>query len=868
MKKNISSIVSILFFIGILVVIYLSQMPRWVSNDDQPLSEFSTKRALIHIKKISQKPHFIGSENHKQVANYLQNELTKLGLETSFQEGYTLTDWGNLTKSKNILARIKGTNNTKALVLLSHYDSAPHSASHGASDDASGVATILEGVRAFLHNKTPHKNDIIILFTDAEELGLNGAALFVTKHQWAKEVDLVLNFEARGTSGPSYMLMETNNGNAAMVQNFATAKPSHIVSNSLMYSIYKMLPNDTDLTVFREQGNIQGFNFAFIDGHYNYHTAQDDIQHLDINSLAHQGSYLMPLLNYFSNTNLKTIQSTQDYVYFSIPFAFISYPFSWVVPMVIIAFALFLFFMILGMVKKIIRIQKVLEGLLPLLGSLLFAGLITFFGWKYLLEFYPQYNDLLNGFTYNGHSYITMIVLLSLSICFGFYLLFAPDKITANHYVAPIFFWLLINAGIAYGLQGAGFLIIPVYFAIFLFGFYILTQRYYPLLNLLFSIPALIIIAPFIQMFPIGLGLKLLFGSAILTVLCFGLLLPTLGNFVRKGSWSILFLLLSFGYFLKANSYSDYEKGKAKSNSLVYLYDADVNAAQWLTYDKNLDSWTKYYLGENPKKPKGLDAIPLFSKYDSQFTYGAEAPVKILPQPSIDILTDSIVDSQRYMKIRVTPNRKVNRYDIFANEKMSIYNIKANGAHLMYKKNKIYKRDGKKLLSYYVVDNEPLVLEFNINTRTVFDMTLLESSFDLIENPMFIMKKRADWMMPTPFVLNDAVAIKKAIKQTSKVILSPIIAAEPTVIRIEKTSVIPRVVPKIVVTPRKISTDTTIVAKRKLVPSPHIVTETKTVSAAKTLPKKPKRKARVKLQLIDAPIDKSRERIIEEKDTE
>jgi hypothetical protein len=43
-----------------------------------------------------------------------------------------------------------------------------------------------------------------------EELGLNGAALFVTQHQWAKEMGLVLNFEARGSSGPSYMLMETN----------------------------------------------------------------------------------------------------------------------------------------------------------------------------------------------------------------------------------------------------------------------------------------------------------------------------------------------------------------------------------------------------------------------------------------------------------------------------------------------------------------------------------------------------------------------------------------------------------------------------------------------------------------------------------
>src|SRR5690606_39288806 len=60
-------------------------------------------------------------------------------------------------------------------------------------------------------------------------------------------------FEARGTSGPSYMLMEVNDGNSEMVKGFAKANPRYPVSNSLMYSIYKTLPNDTDLTVFRER---------------------------------------------------------------------------------------------------------------------------------------------------------------------------------------------------------------------------------------------------------------------------------------------------------------------------------------------------------------------------------------------------------------------------------------------------------------------------------------------------------------------------------------------------------------------------------------------------------------------------------------
>jgi Zn-dependent M28 family amino/carboxypeptidase len=51
----------------------------------------------------------------------------------------------------------------------------------------------------FIYDKKKIKNDIIILFSDAEELGLN-AALFVTQHKWAKDIGLVLNFEARGSS--------------------------------------------------------------------------------------------------------------------------------------------------------------------------------------------------------------------------------------------------------------------------------------------------------------------------------------------------------------------------------------------------------------------------------------------------------------------------------------------------------------------------------------------------------------------------------------------------------------------------------------------------------------------------------------------
>ena len=785
MKKNPTSILAFLGILAILAIIYATMMPQWVSKKEDALAEFSTERALNQIKIIAQKPHYVGSTNHELVANYLKLELNRIGLETSIQEGFTLNDRGLLVKSKNILARIKGTDNSKALLLLSHYDSAPHSFSKGASDDASGVATILEGVRAFLYGRQPHKNDIIILFSDAEELGLNGAALFVNQHPWAKDVGLVLNFEARGSAGPSYMLMETNKGNQALVKEFSKAKVKYPVSNSLMYSIYKMLPNDTDLTVFREQGNIQGFNFAFIDGHYNYHTQQDDVQHLNKTTLTHQGSYLMPLLKYFSNVDLNTTEITEDNVYFNVPFGFINYPFTWVFPMTLIALGLLVLFIFIGKVKLLISFREMFRGFVPLLGSLLISGLVTFLGWNILLEVYPQYSDLLNGFTYNGHAYIGAFVTLSIAICFAFYHHFSDAKITMNHYVAPLVLWIIINAFLANSLAGAGFLIIPVYFGIFLFAIFVITQHYSVGLNLLFSIPALAIIAPFIVMFPIGLGLKILYGSAVLTVLLFGLLLPVFGVFARKGIWTLLFFLISIGFFVYAGIHSGYEAGKAKSNSLLYVYNADTDVAVWTSYDTNLDDWTKSYLGETNQKAVGLNSLPISSKYNTVFTYSAIAPKVDLHKPTVTFIKDSVIGSNRHLKIQITPNRKVNRYDIYAHPKMTFYNFKANGVSASGQKGNQLIRDDQKILCYYVVANQPLVLEFYIPKTSVFDMDLIESSFDLMTNPLLNVKPRQDWMMPTPFVLNDAVLIQQKISKQTRILNSaivPTIAKDSTAI--------------------------------------------------------------------------------------
>jgi len=768
MKKNYRFLLSALLVAGMIYGVFYALMPQWISENEMPLKEFSTKRALKHVEAMAKQPHYIGSENHKTVANNLEKELQNLGLETATQEGYSLTEWGNLSKSKNILARIKGSGNGKALLLLSHYDSAPHSSSLGASDDASGIATILETVRAFLANKTANKNDIVILFSDGEELGLNGAALFVTEHPWAKDIGLALNLEARGSAGPSYMLMETNQGNAKMVKEFTEANPSYPVSNSLMYSIYKMLPNDTDLTVFREEGKIQGFNFAFIDDHFNYHTQQDDLQHLSLTTLEHQGTYLVPLLNYFANADLSSLNSSEDYVYFNTPFAFVSYPFSWNFILVIVATLLFIFFVFIGIGKRALSPREILRGFSPLFASLLVSGAVAFLGWKAINEFYPQYKDILHGFTYNGHSYIGFFVFLSLAISFAFYKKFYFENQAMSFAVAPIFLWILINLALAFFLPGAGFFIIPVFCSILMLGAFVITQRNNWVLNLILSIPAFVIFAPFITTFPIGLGLKLLAGSAALTVLLFTLLLPVFGYYPKKGNWALLMVLIAFGFLIKAHIDSGYEAGKAKQNSLLYVFDNDTNKALWVTYDKNLDAWTKTYLGKNPGNAEELDAYNLFSKYNSKFTHATNAPAKDLAGPTIQFVKDAVIGNQRYLTIKITPNRKVNRYDIFAHENLTFHNLRTNGVKHINQEGSAFKRNGRKLLSYYVTDNEPLEMQFSVDSKAVLDMELMESSFDLLSNKMFNVAKRENWMMPTPFVLNDAVVLKQKIKSNFK----------------------------------------------------------------------------------------------------
>jgi hypothetical protein len=288
-----------LVLVALLVFAFAS--PPAVVPATAPPDVFSAERAMEDVRGLTSTglPHPAGAwdrvertpseiADHARAQAYVRDRLIALGMKPEIQRSQAC---GRLKcgKVENVVARIEGTEPGPAVMLAAHYDSTPFGP--GAADDGAGVATILETVRA-LRAGPPLRRTLIVLIDDGEEMGLLGAAAFVSDHPWAKDVGAVLNFEARGTAGQTAMF-ETSNGNAELVRLFAGAVDRPVAS-SVIYTAYKRLPNDTDLSVLKQAG-MQGLNFAFADRVFDYHTANDTAAELDPRSLQHMGDQALPV---------------------------------------------------------------------------------------------------------------------------------------------------------------------------------------------------------------------------------------------------------------------------------------------------------------------------------------------------------------------------------------------------------------------------------------------------------------------------------------------------------------------------------------------------------------------------------------------
>jgi hypothetical protein len=304
--------------------------------------EFSAARAEAVLARVlgPEKPHPVSTEENARVRARIVQELVRLGLHPIIHHAFAChpprPDGLLICATVNdIIAQvIPGAG--KAVLLLAHYDSVP--AGPGAADDESGVATVIETARALIA-RGQARHPVLAVLTDGEEADLLGAAAFLNDPALKARVGAVVNVEARGNRGPS-LLFQTSPGDGPLIDLYAK-NTSRYATSSLYDEIYRFLPNDTDLTLFIADG-FPSFNFAYVGGVFDYHTANDTRANLDPASLQQQGDNMLGTAAALDQTDFAGLRGTND-IYLDILGRWLPrVPESWALPLAIAAFVLLL----------------------------------------------------------------------------------------------------------------------------------------------------------------------------------------------------------------------------------------------------------------------------------------------------------------------------------------------------------------------------------------------------------------------------------------------------------------------------------------------------------------------------------------------
>jgi hypothetical protein len=379
------------------VVAVLAVTPSAPRAADAPATEFSADRAFTHVERIGRQEHPAGSAAAAQVRKYLVQTLAGLRLDPQVRAGIggtsELGGQYGMADTRNVVVRIPGTAPTGTLILMAHYDSVQ--VSHGGNDDGAGVSTLLEIARALTAGPAP-ANDVVLLFTDAEEACLCGAESFVTNDSLAAGRAVVLNVEARGSTGPSVMF-ETSPGNADLVSLYGSAVDQP-VATSLAVEVYRILPNNTDFTPFLHAGRFTGLNSAYIDGSGVYHAPEDTPESMDRASLQHEGDNALALARALTTADLAalSVPAAGDATYFPVLGGLVRYP-GWLVwPLAIAALLAVLVAAWLAVRREVSGPLRLLGGLGLALVPLVAAPLAAQGFWALLVLLRPGYANMLD----------------------------------------------------------------------------------------------------------------------------------------------------------------------------------------------------------------------------------------------------------------------------------------------------------------------------------------------------------------------------------------------------------------------------------------------------------------------------------------
>jgi len=607
-------------------ILRVARPPRPI-DATAPDTVFSAERAMKHVEQIAQRPHPIGGGDHDRVRDYIIGQLSALGLAPQIQQTTAIgTRYRSVGRVQNILARLSGSDPSgKAVLLMAHYDGVE--AGPAAADDGAGCAAILETLRALRASKKPLAHDVIVLITDGEEAGLLGSAAFVREHPWAKDVGVVLNFEARGTSGRAFMF-ETGSGNLDVARALRSDRDAS--AGSVFATIYRTLPNDTDLSEIALM-DLPALNFAFADGVERYHTGNDDIAHLNRGSLQDHGTQMLALTRTFGTEPLPRAR-TGDGVFFDLPIVgLVVYPRGLEIPLALLALVL--------VATLIVRDRAgVVTGVLATLIAVALSGVAGFVVGKFLHG--PAEWSGLNA---------TGIVLIVLAVTAVSYAVARRWSSPRGLHVGALVVWLIIALFLAVRVPTTGYLFTwPLLVSA---GAALLTRGRTIAEWVAAAVTALILVGLAYGLSVVMLGVR--DGAIALSVfasLIALLLAPLLGIVAGDARWAgapwlagagIVFLVIAA---LTVRPSSDHPLRSA----LVYAENADASDA-WLGAFQSTDPWTRDAIGENAQR------VPVWTTrlLGGNHFVGRKVERVSLAAPSTALIHDTVSGAVRRIALRV-----------------------------------------------------------------------------------------------------------------------------------------------------------------------------------------------------------------------
>ncbi|WP_369133991.1 M28 family peptidase [Modestobacter sp. I12A-02662] len=651
----------------VAVVSVLALLPAAPREAGAPPGEFSAARALDQLGEVATAPRPVGSAEHARVRGHLLAVLGDLGWRTEVHEGVGVTDFGEagtvpVAVVRNVVATLPGTDHTGTVLLAAHYDTV--AGSPGAGDDGLGMGVLLEVARALTAADAP-RNDVVLLFTDAEEAGLLGAEAFARDRSSALGPTVVLNHEARGARGAP-MTFRTTSPNGPLLEALARAPGAQ--AESLSEAVFEALPNGSDFTHFAAAG-MHVLDTAIAAGGAHYHSPVDDLEHLSAASLQQMGEDSLAVTGQFAAADLTAVTDGDEQIVTTLPWGLLRYPQDLEVPLALAPLVLAAALVALRRRRRALPLPRTALGGVVAVLALAAAGLAGWGVWQAALAVDPGQASAVVGEPYHPVPYQVAVLLAAAGAVLAVVGLARRRLGVDALAVGAIAVLALAGTVVGLTLPGvSGVLVLPVLCAVAGAVTADLLPRRWAgarvAVVLCASAAVTLLLGPGAWLgFDIGLSLggpssAVLVGLLVLLVLpVVDLAWPAPTATGRRGAGraaAVPVVALALAVVLTGAGLVTNREGATppRQEQVSYSLDADIGQALWTSWRRPPSAWSASLLTEPPAP---ADDLP---HADSEVLARGPAPVIDLPPPEVTVISDGPGrDGRRELVLRLSSPR-------------------------------------------------------------------------------------------------------------------------------------------------------------------------------------------------------------------